>query len=76
VLVFGDKADDENLISVLRQVLRENFANGAYITPVRLQNFSPDLAFAGSRAMAIFEMQQKEIQRQLAREGKSEHGEL
>ena len=76
VLVFGDKADDENLISVLRQVLRENFANGAYITPVRLQNFSPDLAFAGSRAMAMFEMQQKEIQRQLAREGKSEHGEL
>jgi len=76
VLVFGERADDENLRLVLRQSLEDDFKNGASIVPARLQDFSPDLAFAGSRAMAMFEVEHKEWRRELTKEGRSDHGEL
>jgi hypothetical protein len=76
VLLFGENADDENFASVLRKALDDNFSNGASISPVNMQDFSPDLAFAGSRAMVMFELRHKKWQRELAEEGRNEHGEL
>lgn len=77
VLLFGENADDENFAAVLRKALDDNFSNGASIAPVVMQDFSPDPSFAGSRAMAMFELRHKEWQRELAEEeGRSDHGEL
>lgn len=76
LLVFGEKALDGNFAAILRKVLDNSFSNGASISPVSIQDFSPDLAFAGSRAMAMFELRHKEWQRELAEEGRNEHGEL
>lgn len=76
LLVFGEKALDGNFAAILRKVLDNSFSNGASISPVSMQDFSPDLAFAGSRAMAMFELRHKEWQRELAEEGRNEHGEL
>jgi len=72
VLVFGEKASDDSFAAVLRKALDDNFSNGASTSPVSMQDFSPDLAFAGSRAMAVFELKNKEWQRELAEEGRSE----
>jgi hypothetical protein len=76
MLVFGENADDENFAAVLGKALDDNFSNGASISPASMQDFSSDLAFAGSRAMAMFELRHKEWQREIAEEGRSEHGEL
>ena len=76
VLVFREKADDEDFLLVLRQSLEDNFANRASIVPARVGDFSPDLAFAGSRAMAMFELEHREWRRDLAKEGRSDHGEF
>jgi hypothetical protein len=76
VLVFGEKALDGNFAAILRKVLDNSFSNGASISPASMQDFSLDVAFAGSRAMAMFELRHKEWQRELAEEGRNEHGEL
>ena len=52
VLVFGESADDEALLIALREVLGEQFPNGDSVDLSRVRAFSPDPAFAGSRAMA------------------------
>jgi hypothetical protein len=59
VLVFGEKVDDKKFLSVLRQALKDNFAKGSSITPARVQDFSPGLAFAGSRAVAMSDPREK-----------------
>lgn len=76
VLVFGEHADDENLLFVLRKYLKDNFANAASINIVDVQDFSPDLAFAGSRAAAMFELQAKDHMRKLTEEESARHDEL
>lgn len=76
VLVFGDKALDGNFATALRKALDDDFSNGASITPASINDFSPNLAFAGSRAMAMFELQNKEWRRELAEEDKVQLGEL
>jgi len=76
VLVFGDKALDGNFATALRKALDDNFSNGASITPASMHDFSPDLAFAGSRAMAMFELENKEWRRELTEEDKVQLGEL
>lgn len=76
VLVFGDKALDSNFATALRKALDDNFSNGASITPASMHDFSPDPAFAGSRAMAMFELQNKKWRRELAEEDKVQLGEL
>lgn len=68
VLVFGEHADDENLLFVLRKYLKDNFAKAASINIVDVQDFSPDIAFAGSRAAAMFELQAKDHMRKLTEE--------
>ena len=52
VLLFGESALDEATLVALRQVLEEQFSNGDAVEWSRVQGFSRDLAFAGSRAMA------------------------
>jgi len=52
VLVFGECADDNDMLVMLRQVLGEQFLNGGSVDLSRVWNFSPDRAFAGSRSMA------------------------
>jgi hypothetical protein len=52
VLAFGECADDEALLTTLRQVLGEQYPNGDSVDLSRVRDFSSDLAFAGSRAMA------------------------
>ena len=59
VIVLGEKADDGNLTAVLRQVLAQTFTNSASVPLSNEQAFSPDLAFAVSRAAAMFELRQK-----------------
>ncbi|KAM0710759.1 hypothetical protein Q7P35_001497 [Cladosporium inversicolor] len=76
VLVFGEKPLDGNFSTVLRKALDDSFSNGASVTPVSMQDFSLDLAFAVSRAIAMFELKHKEWQRELAEEGKGEHDDL
>ena len=76
VLVFGENADDENLLYVLRKVLKDKFASGASNKVVNVQDFSPDLAFAGSRAAAMFELRQKDWMRKLTEEENARHEEL
>ena len=43
---------------------------------VEFKDFSSDLAFAGSRAAAMFELRQKEWMRKLIEEASARHGEL
>lgn len=52
VLVYGERADDNDMLVSLRKVLIEQFPNGGSVDLSRLQSFSPDPTFAGSRAMA------------------------
>lgn len=52
VLAFGECADDETMLIALRQTLGEQFSNGDSVDLSRVRGFSPDPAFAGSRAMA------------------------
>lgn len=52
VLLFGESALDGATLVALRQVLEEQFPNGDSVDWSRVQDFSQDLAFAGSRAMA------------------------
>lgn len=52
VLAFGESADDEAMLKTLRQVLGKQFSNGDSVDLSRVRGFSPDPAFAGSRAMA------------------------
>lgn len=52
VLLFGESALDEATLVALRQVLEEQFSNGDSVNWSRVQGFSRDLAFAGSRSMA------------------------
>lgn len=58
-LVYGEGADDEHLTSVLRQAFENIFTNGGSIPLSRVKSFSPDLAFAGSRAMAVADLVEK-----------------
>ncbi|GAB7326981.1 hypothetical protein MBLNU13_g10931t1 [Cladosporium sp. NU13] len=76
VLVFGENADDENLLHVLRKALKDDFVTGASNKVVKVQDFSPDLAFAGSRVAAMFELRQKDWIRKLIEEENSRHDEL
>lgn len=76
MLVFGENADDENLLYVLRKVLKDSFASGASNRVVKLQDFSPDLPFAGSRAAAMFELRQKDWIRKLIEGESARHEEL
>lgn len=75
-LVFGEKADDENLAVVLREVLDDSFSNGTSIMLGKVREFSPDLTFASSRAMAMFALENEEWQREHGKQWNSQHGEL
>jgi hypothetical protein len=52
VLVFGENADDDAMLVMLREILGEQFSAGESVDLSRVPNFSPDPAFAGSRSMA------------------------
>lgn len=52
VLVLGECADDGAMLITLRQILKEQFPNVDSVNLSRVSSFSPDPAFAGSRAMA------------------------
>lgn len=52
VLLFGESALDGATLVALRQVLEGHFSNGDSVNWSRVQGFSRDLAFAGSRSMA------------------------
>lgn len=52
VLVLGECADDDAMLTTLRQILEEQFPNVDSVNLSRVSSFSPDPAFAGSRAMA------------------------
>jgi hypothetical protein len=52
VLAIGECAGDEDMLTALRQVLEEQISNGGLVDFSRVREFSPDPAFAGSRAMA------------------------
>lgn len=72
VLVFGEQARDESLINVLREALGEWFYYYVDDEPdglSRIEDLSPDPAFAGSRAMAIAEWRGKEYRRDQTEQG-------
>ena len=52
LLLFGESALNEATLVALRQVLEEQFSNGDSVEWSRVQEYSRDLACAGSRAMA------------------------
>ena len=52
VLIFGERADDDSMLVALRQVMGEQFPNGDSVDLSGVRSFSPDPAFAGSRATA------------------------
>jgi hypothetical protein len=52
VLIFGESADDDAMLNMLREVLGEQFLNGETVDLSRVRDFSLDPAFAGSRSMA------------------------
>jgi len=52
VWAFGECADDEDMLNTLRQILGEQFLNGDSVDLYSVRDYSPDPAFAGSRAMA------------------------
>lgn len=52
VLIYGECADDNDMLTTLRQVLTEQLPNGHSGDLSRVRNVSPDPAFAGSRSMA------------------------
>jgi hypothetical protein len=52
VLTFGECAGDEAMLNTLQQVIEEQFSNGDSVDLSSMRGFSPDLAFAGARAMA------------------------
>lgn len=52
VLVLGECADDDAMLTTLWQVLTQHFPNGDSVDLSLVRNFSPDPAFAGSRSMA------------------------
>jgi hypothetical protein len=52
VLVFGERADEDAMLKSLREVLGKQFPNGDSVDLTSVRGFSPDPAFAGSRAMA------------------------
>jgi hypothetical protein len=76
IFVFGEKAEDENMLAVLDQVLRDWTANGASLNMSRVRGFSPDPAFAGTRAMAFAELEHKEYQQERAEEERTRRDEL
>ena len=51
-LVFGECADDDAMLNMLRKVLEEQFPDGGSADLSRVQSLSSDPAFAGSRSMA------------------------
>jgi hypothetical protein len=65
VLLGGERAHDESMIALLRQVLGEVYANGASVDLSLTRTFSPDLTFVGSRAAARAERGEKEHRRYL-----------
>jgi hypothetical protein len=76
IFVFGEKAEDENMLAVLDQVLRDWTSNGALLNMSRVRDFSPDPAFAGARAMAFAELEHKDYERELAEEERARRDEL
>jgi hypothetical protein len=76
IFVFGEKAEDEKMLGVLDQVLRDWTTNGAEVNMSRLRGFSPDPAFAGARAIAFVELEHKEYQREHAEEERTRRDEL
>jgi hypothetical protein len=76
IFVFGEKAEDENMLAVLDEVLRDWTSNGALLNMSRVRDFSPDPAFAGARAMAFAELEHKDYERELAEEERARRDEL
>lgn len=52
LLIFGEQAKDRNFLMALVQSVQDSFVNVTSIDTSEIGEFSPDLAFAGSRAMA------------------------
>jgi hypothetical protein len=76
IFIFGEKAEDENMLAVLDQVLRDWTSNGASLNMSRVRGFSPDPAFAGARAMAFAELEHKDYLREHAEEERTRRDEL
>lgn len=60
VLVFGEQANNEAMLSMLSQVLQEQYSNGDSVDLTKVKSLSPGPTFAGSRAAAWLEWEAKE----------------
>lgn len=52
VLTIGENGGDQMMLAAVRRALEKEFDNGASVDLSLVKRFSPDLAFAGSRASA------------------------
>lgn len=59
LLIFGEQAKDKKFLMVLVQSLQDSLVNVTSIDTSEIGEFSPDLTFAGSRAMAGIELESK-----------------
>ena len=59
LLVSGEKGDDKNFLMALIQSLEDSHVNFTSADTSKLREYAPDLAFAGSRAMAEMEISRK-----------------
>jgi hypothetical protein len=70
VLIFGESADDDAMLTTLREILGEQFPNGDSVDLSHVRDFSPDPTFAGSRSMAkaVWEAHDSEYEGQHVKE--------
>lgn len=68
LVVYGERAHDEDFLMVLNHTLKDNFVNVTSVHLGQAKRLSPDLAFVGSRAMAKHELAEKDFQRRHAGE--------
>lgn len=68
VFTLGEEAHDEAFRVLLRQSIKQLFANGAIVKMSWVNKFSPDPAFAGERVIAASKWRSKQWER--ARQGR------
>lgn len=66
LMVYGERAHDEDFLKALNQTLKDNFVNITSVDFAQTKRLSPDLAFAGSRAMAKHDLTEKDFLRRHA----------
>nr|POF04157.1 hypothetical protein CFP56_21912 [Quercus suber] len=64
VLMMGEQANDNGMMTLLRQVLKEQFSNGDSADLSLVQELAVDPAYVGSRVLALAEWEAKSILRE------------